>query len=103
MSQRKPYEIIIRPIITEKSNRLMEDYNKYTFEVALDASKPEIKYAVEKLFGVKVKKVNTMIVKPKKKRVWNKFRQYGETKKWKKAIITLEKGHKIDILEFAQK
>jgi len=103
MSQRKPYEIIIRPIITEKSNRLMEDYNKYTFEVALDASKPEIKYAVEKLFGVKVKKVNTMIVKPKKKRVLNKFRQYGKTKKWKKAIVTLEKGYKIDILEFVQK
>ena len=103
MSQRRPYEIIIRPIITEKSNRLMEDYNKYTFEVALDASKPEIKRAIEELFGVKVKKVNTMIVKPKKKRVWNKFRQYGKTKKWKKAIVTLEKGHKIDILEFAQK
>jgi len=103
MSQRKPWEIIIRPVITEKSNRQMEDYNKYTFEVALDASKPEIKYAVEKLFGVKVKKVNTMIVKPKKKRVWNKLRQYGETKKWKKAIVTLERGHKIDILEFAQK
>ncbi len=103
MSQRRPYEIIIRPIITEKSNRLMEDYNKYTFEVALDASKPEIKRAIEELFGVKVKKVNTMIVKPKKKRVWNKFRQYGKTKKWKKAIVTLEKGQKIDILEFAQK
>jgi len=102
MSQRKPYEIIIRPVITEKSNRLMEDYNKYTFEVALDASKTEIKQAIEKLFGVKVKKVNTMIVKPKKKRVLNKFRQYGETKKWKKAVITLEKGQKIDILEFAK-
>ncbi|NPB07208.1 MAG: 50S ribosomal protein L23 [Aquificae bacterium] len=102
MSQRKPYEIIIRPIITEKSNRLMEDYNKYTFEVALDASKTEIKQAIEKLFGVKVKKVNTMIVKPKKKRVLNKLRQYGETKKWKKAIVTLERGHKIDILEFVK-
>lgn len=103
MSQRRPYEIIIRPIITEKSNRLMEEYNKYTFEVALDASKPEIKRAIEELFGVKVKKVNTMIVKPKKKRIWNKLRQYGKTKKWKKAIVTLEKGYKIDILEFAQK
>ncbi|MDQ7038332.1 MAG: 50S ribosomal protein L23 [Aquificota bacterium] len=102
MSQRRPYEIIIRPVITEKSNRLMEDYNKYTFEVALDASKPEIKRAVEELFGVKVKKVNTMIVKPKKKRVLGKFREYGRTKKWKKAIVTLEPGQKIDLLSFAE-
>jgi large subunit ribosomal protein L23 len=102
MSQRRPYEIIIRPVITEKSNRLMEDYNKYTFEVALDASKPEIKRAVEELFGVKVKKVNTMIVKPKKKRVLGRFREYGRTKKWKKAIVTLEPGQKIDLLSFAE-
>ncbi len=102
MSQRRPYEIIIRPIITEKSNRLMEEYNKYTFEVALDASKPEIKRAVEELFGVKVKKVNTMIVKPKKKRVLGKIGQYGKTKKWKKAIVTLEPGQKIDLLSFAE-
>ncbi len=102
MSQKRPYEIIIRPVITEKSNRLMEDYNKYTFEVALDASKPEIKRAVEELFGVKVKKVNTMIVKPKKKRVLGKFREYGRTKKWKKAIVTLEPGQKIDLLSFAE-
>ena len=102
MSQRRPYEIIIRPVITEKSNRLMEDHNKYTFEVALDASKPEIKRAVEELFGVKVKKVNTMIVKPKKKRILGKFRQYGTTRKWKKAIVTLEPGQEIDLLNFAE-
>jgi large subunit ribosomal protein L23 len=101
MSQRRPYEIIIRPVITEKSNRLMEDQNKYTFEVALDASKGEIKNAVQELFGVKVKKVNTMIVKPKKKRVVGRFRQYGTTKKWKKAIVTLEPGESIDLLNFA--
>jgi len=100
MSQRRPYEIIIRPVITEKSNRLMEDYNKYTFEVTLDASKSEIKNAIEELFGVKVKKVNTMIVKPKK-RVMGRFRQYGTTKKWKKAIVTLEPGESIDLLNFA--
>ncbi len=101
MSQRRPYEIIIRPVITEKSNRLMEDHNKYTFEVALDASKSEIKNAVQELFGVRVKKVNTMIVKPKKKRVMGRFRQYGRTKKWKKAIVTLEPGDSIDLLNFA--
>ena len=59
---RRPEEVIIRPIITEKSNRLMEDHKKYTFEVAIDATKHEIKHAVEKLFGVKVLKVNTIIV-----------------------------------------
>ncbi len=101
MSQRRPYEIIIRPVITEKSNRLMEDYNKYTFEVALDASKAEIRNAIEELFGVKVRKVNTMIVKPKKKRVMGRFRQYGTTKRWKKAIVTLEPGESIDLLNFA--
>ncbi len=101
MSQRRPYEIIIRPVITEKSNKLMEDLGKYTFEVALDASKGEIKNAIEELFGVKVRKVNTMIVKPKKKRVIGKFRQYGKTRKWKKAIVTLEPGESIDLLNFA--
>ncbi len=102
MSQRRPYEIIIRPVITEKTNRLMEDYNKYTFEVDINASKSEIKRAVEELFGVKVKKVNTMIVKPKKKRILGRFRQYGRTKKWKKAIVTLEPDQKIDLLSFAE-
>jgi len=101
MSQRRPYDIIIRPVITEKSNSLMENHGKYTFEVAVDASKPEIKRAVEELFGVKVKKVNTMMVRPRKKRVLGRFRQYGTTKKWKKAIVTLEKGQSIDLLNFA--
>ncbi len=101
MSQKRPYEIILRPVITEKSNRLMEGYNKYTFEVALDASKSEIKNAIQELFGVKVKKVNTMIVKPKKKRVMGRFRQYGTTKRWKKAIVTLEPGESIDLLNFS--
>ncbi len=98
MSQRRPYDIIIKPVITEKSNRLMEDEKKYTFEVALDASKGEIKSAVEQLFGVKVKKVNTMTVKPKKKRIIGRFRKYGTTKRWKKAVITLEEGQELDLL-----
>ncbi|WP_029551095.1 50S ribosomal protein L23 [Thermocrinis jamiesonii] len=94
---KRPEDIIIRPIITEKSNRLMEDYKKYTFEVAMDATKHEIKYAVEKLFGVKVLKVNTMIVKPKKKRVFGKFRKYGYTKAYKKAIVTIDPSQEIDL------
>ncbi|RMH07246.1 MAG: 50S ribosomal protein L23 [Aquificota bacterium] len=95
---RRPEEIIIRPIITEKSNRLMEDYKKYTFEVAIDATKHEIKYAVESLFGVKVLKVNTMMVKPKKKRVFGKFRKYGYTRAYKKAIVTVSPDQEIDLM-----
>ncbi len=94
---RRPEEIIIRPIITEKSTRLMEDHKKYTFEVALDATKHEIKYAVEQLFGVKVLKVNTMIVKPKKKRVFGKPGRYGYTRKYKKAIVTIAPDQEIDL------
>jgi large subunit ribosomal protein L23 len=93
-----PADILIRPILTEKAVRLNEDYGKLVFEVHPDATKPEIKKAVEMVFGVKVKKVNTMIVKPKRKRVLTKKgRLYGETRQWKKAIVTLEKGQKIDL------
>jgi large subunit ribosomal protein L23 len=93
---RRPEEIIIRPIITEKSNRLMEDAKKYTFEVAMDANKHEIKHAIQTLFGVKVLKVNTMIVKPKKKRVFGKPGKYGYTKAYKKAIVTIDPSQEID-------
>ena len=95
---RRPEEIIIRPIITEKTNKLMEDYKKYTFEVSLDATKHEIKYAIEKLFNVPVLKVNTIIVKPKKKRVLGKVRQYGTTRKYKKAIVSIPADKEIDLL-----
>ncbi|SHK32011.1 50S ribosomal protein L23 [Thermocrinis minervae] len=95
---RRPEEIIIRPIITEKTNRLMEE-KKYVFEVALDATKHEIKYAIEKLFSVPVLKVNTMIVKPKKKRIFGKItRRYGYTRKYKKAIVTIPPDKEIDLL-----
>jgi large subunit ribosomal protein L23 len=93
---RRPEEIIIRPIITEKSNRLME-LKKYAFEVAMDANKHEIKHAIQTLFGVKVLKVNTMIVKPRKRRVFGKFRKYGYTKAYKKAIVTIDPSQEIDL------
>jgi large subunit ribosomal protein L23 len=92
---RRPEEIIIRPIITEKSNRLME-MKKYTFEVAMDATKHEIKHAIQTLFGVKVLKVNTMIVKPRKRRVFGKPGKYGYTKAYKKAIVTIDPSQEID-------
>ncbi|WP_448588573.1 50S ribosomal protein L23 [Thermocrinis sp.] len=94
---KRPEEVLIRPIITEKSNRLMEDYKKYTFEVAMSATKQEIEYAIKQLFGVKVLKVNTMIVKPRKKRVFGKFRRYGYTKAYKKAIVTIDPSQEIDL------
>ncbi len=87
------YEVIIRPVISEASFDLMAQ-NKYTFEVARQAPKEEIRDAVEKLFNVHVKKVNTMWVKPKTKRV-----RYvaGKTRTWKKAIVTIADGEQIEI------
>lgn len=82
---RTPYDIVIKPIITEKS---MEDMSegKYTFEVDKRANKTEVKKAVEHLFGVKVDKVSTMNVRGKEKRMG---RFVGRRKDWKKAIVKL--------------
>ena len=87
------YEVIIRPIVTERSFDLMEQ-GKYTFEVARKAPKEEIAAAIEKLFGVHVVKVNTMWVKPKTKRVRY---QAGKTRTWKKAVVTLAAGEQIEV------
>jgi large subunit ribosomal protein L23 len=87
------YDVIIRPIVTERSFDLMEQ-GKYTFEVARTAPKEEIASAVEKLFDVHVTKVNTAWVKPKVKRVRY---QAGKTRTWKKAIVTLAPGETIEI------
>ena len=81
-----PEEIIVRPVITEKSNDEMQS-GKYTFEVNKKATKVEIAKAVEKLFEVKVLKVNTMNVNGKKKRVGY---HTGKTSDWKKAIVTID-------------
>ena len=90
-----PHEIIIRPLITEKNTLLME-YNKYSFEVLRNASKPQIKYAVETIFNVSVTKVHTMNVRGKMRR---RGREFGYTKDWKKAIVTLAPGDRIDLFE----
>ena len=81
-----PEEVIIRPVITEKSNDEMQA-GKYTFEVNKKATKVDIAKAVEKLFEVKVLKVNTMNVNGKKKRVGY---HVGKTSDWKKAIVTID-------------
>ncbi len=83
--ERTAQDIIIRPIITEKSMDGLAD-RKYTFKVMKSANKIEVKKAVEALFGVKVEKVNTISVKSRKKRMG---RSEGYTSDWKKAIVTL--------------
>ncbi len=90
-------DVIIRPLISEKSTDLMED-NKYTFVVSEKANKIEIKQALEEIFGVEVEKVNTANFKGKKKRL-GRFPE-GKQPSWKKAIITLAEGSKpIELFE----
>ena len=87
------YDVIRKPVITEKATMASEN-GAVVFEVAMDAAKPQIKQAVEELFGVKVKAVNTTITKGKTKR----FRGIkGRRKDVKKAYVTLEEGNTIDV------
>jgi large subunit ribosomal protein L23 len=86
-------DIIKAPIITEKSANIAADEKTYVFKVDVKANKSQIKDAIEKIFNVKVEKVNTINVHPKKKRVG---RYTGMTNKYKKAIVTLANGNKID-------
>jgi large subunit ribosomal protein L23 len=89
------YDVIVSPVITEKATTLSEQ-SKVVFKVKSDATKPQIKEAVEKLFDVKVKSVNTLVTKGKKKI----FRgQRGQRSDVKKAIVTLAEGQSIDITE----
>ncbi len=89
-----PYRIIKKPVISEKATILSERQNKYVFNVATDANKIQIKSAVEELFKVTVVKVRTMRVSGKKKRVRI---QVGQTPDWKKAIVTLKEGDRIEL------
>lgn len=87
-------DIIIRPIITEKSMRYMDADNKITFEVAKGTNKVQIAQAVKAIFGVDVEKVNIINVKPKTKRVG---RYDGKTKAIRKAIVKIKAGQEIDL------
>jgi large subunit ribosomal protein L23 len=89
------YQIIIRPLVTEKNTNLMS-LNKYSFEVQRNASKPQIKQAIEAIFNVGVAKVHTMNVRGKMRR---RGREFGYTRDWKKAIVTLAEGDRIEIFE----
>ena len=90
------YDIIKRPLITEKTNIQKEDYNQVTFEVDRRANRVEIKRAIEKIFNVRVSTIRTIQVKGKKKQ---RGRVIGKRKDWKKAIATLMPGERIDFFE----
>ena len=95
MSKKKKdaHDIIRAPVITEKAT-LVSDHNQVVFKVSRDASKPEIKAAVEKLFNVKVKAVNTHLRKGKMKTFKNIRARQSDVKR---AVVTLEEGHSIDV------
>jgi len=90
------YQIIRRPIVTEKGSILKEENNQLIFEVNLSANKSEIKKAVEKLFKVTVLSVRTQNRQGKRKRLGKSL---GRRKHWKKAIVTLKEGNRIDFFE----
>lgn len=90
-----PRDVILKPVVSEKSYSMI-DQGKYTFEVHPDARKEEIRWAVEQIFNVDVKDVNTVKMRPKRKRQgWTS----GMTRSWKKAIVTLAPGQRIELFE----
>jgi len=89
------YDVIRRPVVTEKTTALADEHNTYCFEVDPRATKPLIKEALEAIFGVKVRKVRTAVMPQKMGRRLRK--RYIRTSSWKKAYVTLEPGEKIDL------
>ncbi len=89
----EPYQVVLRPLITEKATHLAERRNAFTFEVHPMATKTEIKTAVERLFDVKVDEVRTQNRRGKVRRYRQKL---GRMRDWKKAIVTLHPDHRID-------
>jgi large subunit ribosomal protein L23 len=95
---RDPRMVLLRPLMTEKSMQQKEELNAVTFQVALDANKVEIRQAVEKVFNVKVADVRTSSREGKWKRMG---KHEGRRASWKKAVVTLRPGHKIELVEGA--
>ncbi|HRO01022.1 50S ribosomal protein L23 [Nitrobacter sp.] len=87
------YDVIVAPVITEKAT-MASEYNKVVFKVARKATKPQIKEAIEKLFDVKVKSVNTLVRKGKTKVFRGRLGSHSDIKR---AVVTLEEGHRIDV------
>ncbi|MEQ1514380.1 MAG: 50S ribosomal protein L23 [Lysobacteraceae bacterium] len=94
MNDAKLYSVIRAPRVSEKTVRAQETSNQYAFEVATDATKADIKIAVEKLFDVKVESVNVLNVKGKNKAFRNRNGRRGD---WRKAYVTLAEGQSIDV------
>ena len=92
-AQERAYQVILAPLVTEKSSRVSEDSNVIVFEVSPTASKPEIRRAIEGLFGVSVDSVKTLNVKGKTKRFGKGM---GRRSDWKKAYVKLAEGQEID-------
>jgi large subunit ribosomal protein L23 len=95
MKSAEPYQIILRPLVTEKGVEMAGSLNRYPFEVKLSANKVEIKNAIQQLFSVRVKDVRTMMRRGKPRRV---RMQRGHTRHWKKAVVTLMPGETIDFI-----
>lgn len=92
------FEVLRRPLVTEKSTLLLDGQNKYAFEVDSRANKAQVKTAVEKSFSVKVSEVNILNIKGKRKRFGRKLSQRPS---WKKAVVSLKAGDKIQLFEGA--
>lgn len=91
-----PRQVVLRPLVTEKATTLKDEHNQVSFQVAMDANKIEVRQAVEAIFKVKVTGVRTQVVFGKEKRMG---RYLGRRPSWKKAIVTLGQGSKIDLFE----
>ena len=91
-----PYDVLVRPLLSEKSNQLREAANKYSFEVAIKATKTDVKKAVEAMFEVQVADVQTLVTRGKMRRRGNHI---TKSSNWKKAVVTLPTGAKIGLFE----
>ena len=90
------HEILRRPLVTEKNHTLRDDNNQYVFEVAMAANKVDVRRAVEKIFGVRVESVRTMVTRGDNKRVG---RNIGRRPNWKKAVVRLHPKDNIEVFE----
>lgn len=95
MNQERLVQVLLAPHVSEKSALLADNHNQFVFKVARDATKPEIRQAVEMMFSVKVESVSVLNVKGKNKRFG---RLNGRRSNWKKAFVTLAEGHDIDFV-----
>ncbi len=97
MAELHPYDVLVRPVITEKSNIMQDELNQYVFEVHPKANKIQIREAVKLIFDVEVEKVRTMVQPAKRGRRGRNW--YMRTRQWKKAIVTLPPDERIALFE----